>query len=268
MVQGNFVFAAGAETDDGPTVFRLLRFPLQGGAMEKLGGIAVTNVEPVVACADDKNYYLGTRAGILVFSKETGVAHWINHDAGLPSDNVTALDCLNNKLYAGLGDSGYLVEYDLETGRCETLASARRREQVSPFDNGSPLRVTLIAADRVKRRVLFLTDQSGGSSLNKVMAEAEKTGEDIYYVLGRHVRSGLWAYEPAGHHFRCLQPRWPNADSYDASWVGKMNDTQMILVSRSARSVALYDWSADNAIVLSRNCVTLGISGGVEDTLL
>ena len=81
--------------------------PAEARRVQSLAKIAVTNAAPRVACADQQNYYLGTDQGIYVFPLQGGPVEVINHENGLPSDDVTALDCLEGKLYIGLGESGY-----------------------------------------------------------------------------------------------------------------------------------------------------------------
>jgi hypothetical protein len=274
VVQGNFVYAAGFGTDeaDGGQFLQLLRIPLKGGAFEVLGRISVTNIiisprVTRVACADENNYYFAISQGVFIFPKAGGTVEVLNQNNGLPSDDVTALDSLDGKLYVGLGDSGYLVSYDLKTRHFETLCSARRQEQLSPFDNGSPLSIPILMADESKHRIVFLTDQGGGGgNLANDLQTAKKLNEDVFPLICAKARAGMWSYYPASHEFKCILPRWPNAESYDITWLGRMSGTQIAMVC-NLRGMALFDFTTDEHTLLYGACVAIGLWYGVEQTL-
>ena len=273
VVQGDSVYAAGFgmdETDGGPFL-QLLRISFNSGMVEWLSKIAVHGVEPKTACIDKNNYYLGTSRGIFIFPKTGGTVRWVDQNDGLPADEVTALDCLDGKLYAGLGESGYLVSYDLKQRQCEVLCSARRKEQLSPFDNGSPLRIPIIVADEAKHRIVFLTDQDGGGGgsgeLEKDLRTAKQSNGDVFSLICARARAGMWSYNPADHEFKCILPRWPNANYYDADWVGRVSETQIAFVCRISRGMALFDSTTDKPTLLAGSCIAIGLWSGVEETL-
>jgi hypothetical protein len=294
VVQGDFVYAAGYGADEisGGHFLQLLQISLKDGMVEPLGKttvenvaeptrrmilqrklsplskIAVEGIEPRAACVDGNNYYLGTSRGVLIFPKSGGTVEVLDQNSGLPSDEVTALDCLDGKLYVGLGESGYIVSYDLKTQQTEVLCSARRREQLSPFDNGSPLRITILVADETNHQIVFLTDQGGGGGdLESFLQPAQKSHTDVFPALCAKARAGMWSYNPAAHEFKCLQPRWPNANYCDISWSGRVSDTQLALVCRTQHGIALFDFTTDKATLLCGDCVAVGLWWGVEATL-
>jgi hypothetical protein len=266
VVQGDFVYAAGFGTDetDGGQFLQLLRISLKSGAVSELRRIAITNVGPSVACADKNNYYLGTSQGIYIFPKSGGPVERLNQSNGLPSDEVTALDCLDGKLYIGLGESGYLVSYDLTNRQCEVLCSARRREQLSPFDNGSPLGISIIVADALKHRIVFLADQGGGGGdWWSDLELAQQTKADVFQMICAKARAGIWSYNPASREFKCILPRHPNAGGSDyLIQVRRVSDTQIAIAG--AWGAAQFDFKTDNPTLLYGKCYSIGLEEGME----
>lgn len=268
-VQDDFVYAAGYGTNPtgGGHFLQLLRISLRDGSIECFSKISITNISPRFACIDADNYYLGTSHGVLIFPKSSGSAEILDENNGLPSDEVTALDVLDGKLYVGLGESGYMVSYDLKTRQSQALCSARRQERLSPFDNGSPLHIKIITADKTNHQIVFLTDQrGGGGDLQSFLEPAQKSHADVFPALCAKARAGLWAFNPATHEFKCLQPRWPNANYYDITWLGRVSDTQIALVCWP-HGIALFDFTTQKATILCGDCVAVGLWWGVEATL-
>jgi hypothetical protein len=294
VVQGDFVYAAGYSTDEanGRPSLHLLRISLKGEDVESSGKITVQGVaEPTprmilqrklnplgviagqgvelnAACVDEKNYYLGTSQGVFIFPKTGGKVEVLDQNTVLPSDEVTALDCLDGKLYIGLGESGYLVSFDMKSHQCETLCSARRREQLSPFDNGSPLSIPILMADETNHRIVFLTDQGGGGGrLESILQPAKESNSDVFPMICAKARSGLWSYTPSSHEFKGILPRWPNANYYDIDWVGRVSETQIAFAGNASRGMALFDFTTDEHTLLAGSCVGIGLWFGVEETL-
>ena len=263
--QGDFVYAAGFGTDesDGGQFLQLVRISLKNGAVSQLRRVAVTNVGPNVACADKNNYYLGTSQGIFIFPKSGGKVQRVDQNDGLPSDDVTALDCLDGKLYIGLGESGYLAGYDLKKRQCEILCSARRREQLSPFDNGSPLGISIIVADEAKHRIVFLADQGGGGGdWWSDLGLAQQTRTDVFPMICAKARAGIWSYSPATSEFKCILPRHPNAQISDVSGIRRVSDTQIAIEANGG--AALFDFMTDQPVLLYGKCYAIGIEEGME----
>jgi hypothetical protein len=265
VIQGDFVYAAGFGTDetDGGQFLQLLQISLKSGAVSPSSRTAVTNVGPNVACADQNNYYLGTGQGIFIFPKPGGKVLHIDQNDGLPSEAVTALDCLDGKLYIGLGESGYLVSYDLQKHQCTVLCSARRREQRSPFDNGSPLGISIIVADESKHRIVFLADQGGGGgSWSSDLGLAQQTKTDVFTTICAKARAGMWSYSPATSEFKCLLPRHPNAQIYDVRRIRRVSDTQIAIAGDWG--AALFDIMTDKPVLLYGKCFSIGLEAGME----
>jgi len=93
---------------------------------------------------------------------------------------------LGRKLYAGLGSGGYLVTCDLDSDRTQIVASASRRDQVSPLDNTGNLRVPCLIPDVERQRVLFV------ANVNRLGA-------------GRDKRNGIWQIDGDTGELRQLQ---------------------------------------------------------------
>ena len=102
----------------------------------------------------------------------------------MPARFVSKLAIANNTLVAAV-DEGYLISYDIATGRCDTIASSRRSEKQSPFDNSEPFRVFDMTADPQRDRVLF-----------------------TFSVAANH---GLWEFNVKTRAFKKLQPHIPGA---------------------------------------------------------
>ena len=292
VVQGEVVYAAGfgTEGEAGGQFLRLLRIPLDGGGVKKLGSMSVTGVRwegggcswstgwespevrvtrqlsfPRAACLDADNYYLGTAKGVFVFPRSGGQPKRIGAADGLPSEEVTALDWLDGKLYIGLGEAGYLVSYDSKKGRCDVLCSARRREHRSPFDNGSPLRISFLLADEARHRLLLLADQSGGGGdWARDLSRARRSKTDVFPVICKQARAGLFAYSPEKREFKALLPRHPNAPINDVIWAGRVSDAQLAFVCRGGSvGAALFDLATDKPTLLYGTCCALGLEEGM-----
>jgi hypothetical protein len=268
VIYGNFVYAAGLGIGDTNSQFlQLLRISLSKGTVEPLSKITVSNVDPQAACMDGNNYYLGTKQGVFVFPKSGGPAGRITHLNGLPSDEVTAMDCLGGTLYLGLGEAGYLVGYDLKTGRCETLGSGRRRERLSPFDNGWPLAIPVIVADEPKRRIVFLADQLRGSgNWKELLQTAQETKEDVFTLICKKARAGMWSYHPQTREFKTIFPRHPSpyGNHNDATWIGRVSDTQIMMsCAFGQKGAALYDHATDTPTLLYGSCGAIGLEPGM-----
>jgi hypothetical protein len=265
VVQGDFVYAAGSGTDetDGGQFLQLLRISLKSGAISHLRKVAVTNVGPSMACADENNYYLGTSQGVFIFPKSGGKVQRVDQDDGLPSDDVTSLDYLDGKLYIGLGESGYLASYDLKKRQCEILCSARRREQLSPFDNGSPLGISIIVADESKHRIVFLADQGGcGGDWWSDLGLAQQTKTDVFPMICAKARAGIWSYNPASREFKAILPRHPNAPINNLWRVRRVKDTQIAFAGY--QGAALFDITTDKSTLLYGKCYAIGLEEGME----
>jgi hypothetical protein len=128
--------------------------------------------------------YVGTVTdGILGFPLSGGPPLRIAEKEGLPSRYVFKLDHVGSTLVAAL-EGGYLVTYDLSSGRLSTVASSRRGDKRSPLDDTTPFRVAHVAADPSRARVLFTLDLPSD----------------------RDPRAGIWEYRLSTGQFKKLLP--------------------------------------------------------------
>jgi hypothetical protein len=112
-----------------------------------------------VSCVYKDRYYLGTkRHGILAFPLDGSMPERISTADGLPSDAVQALVGAGGKLYAYLGETNKdsaIITWDVEAKKVAVLASSRRKEKHSPFDDNTPLVSSVMLADLARNRILF-----------------------------------------------------------------------------------------------------------------
>jgi hypothetical protein len=196
-----YYFTGGEDPASKHRLLQLLRMPIEGGPGTLLGKtlVAVDNPpvparhyvfwispEPFVtttAIAHGKLYAGTVSEGIFVFPLAGGAPTRIGEKEGLPSRSVHKLTIVDNTLVAAL-EGGYVITHDLMTGRTETIASSRRAEKLSPFDNAGPFRFAALAADPKRQRVLFTLNLNSRND----------------------PKGGLWEFSLATRQFKKLQP--------------------------------------------------------------
>jgi hypothetical protein len=243
-----YVMALGQEADSSKNYFQLLRCSLVNGQVDYLSKVVLAEIpsrltsrvqpggsiyryEPAKgACLYEGRYFASPAdgSGIWVFPVDGGVGTRITTHEGLPSDDVDALACLDAKLYAGLG-SGYLVAYDLKTNGCDVLASSRRKEKLSPFDDGPPFSVRYLVADPQRHRIVFLATRQ---------FEVNSTNQTI----------GIWEFTPSARAFKMLVPL--ALDSNGPSWGSAVVNDRFIL--QTQRGSLVFDLRNNTASVLTR----------------
>jgi hypothetical protein len=142
---------------DGGGAELLSRCPLTFGRMLHPERHALTSF-----CLGDGTVYVGTRwDGIIALplSGEAGTKVALE----LPSTHVTAVAYLGERLFAHV-EGGYLLEIDPRTRSVTTLASSRRKDRLTPFDDAEPFRVPFLAADPERGRLVFLCIQPGSGT--------------------------------------------------------------------------------------------------------
>jgi hypothetical protein len=190
-----YVFTGGDDPTGKYRQLQLVRIPLEGGAFQVLGKTLVGLQSPErgarvfsndghsfvtsTAIANGRLYAGTVTDGIVVFPLAGGAPTRIGEKEGLPSPFVTKLVIVKEKLVAAL-DGGYLISYDLGTGRCDTLASSRRSQKLSPFDDSAPFRLGEMTADAKRSRVLF--------------------------NFGTVANNGLWEFNTQTRQFKKLHP--------------------------------------------------------------
>jgi hypothetical protein len=206
IVDGRSIYAVGAAHDGptlAPTQLRLLRFSLDGKAIDKMPPIAIndliTQQNPRIrsghnpmfimgACLADGCYCAATwRHGLLIFPTDGNAVEVIDEHSGLPTNSARAIASLDGKIYAGLGlegSEGYIVACDRRTHAVDVLASGARKQKQSPFDDDETFEVPSLIADPPRKRLIVAVQRyEPQTQLN-----------------------GLWEYKPATRQWRQLLP--------------------------------------------------------------
>jgi len=183
---------------------------------------------PRAACVVSNKYLLATHLGVFAFPMAGGPVEVLCGTNGLPFDEVHSLAFLKGKLYVGAGElnhAGYLVEFDVATKTAKTLASSRRKEIASPFDDQPPFYPAFLWADQARDRILMLAASSRSNSV-----------------------SGLWSFTPATGGFRQLAPFALRFVTSDWVWGGEAAPS-VIGAFQSAGFLALWDTRMDQFIL-------------------
>lgn len=174
--QGRWVYLLRPtrRSSEEPLEAQLVRIPLAGGPPEVLGRLE-TSIKPppnqprqfrsssrynldTAACLDDGVYCVATAStGILVFPTTGGVPIRVDARDGLPSEHGTAVAVVSGRVYAAVGtypSDGYLVSFDLGTHKVDVLASFRRKQKLSPFDDGTAFAIPGMVADPARHRLI------------------------------------------------------------------------------------------------------------------
>jgi WD40 repeat protein len=195
-----YFFTGGEDPATRLPLLQLVRVPVEGGPVQVLGKAVVSEKDPpppsrrfafwinprfvTSAAVVDGRLYAGTASeGILVFPLAGGAPARVGEKQGLPARHVQKLAAVGTTLVVAL-EGGYLVAYDTASGRCETLASSRRGEKRSPFDDAGPFTLAALAADPPRHRVLFT----------------------LVLPRANDPRAGLWELDVRTRKFRRVQP--------------------------------------------------------------
>ena len=177
----------------GPNRLLLQQWTTNSLLASKLGSAALTTTPNVVdACLTERQYVALVRGqGVFVFDRNSTAVDVWNSQPGLPIAEAACIAALDQQLYLGT-ENGFLIRCSL-TNRAETtlLACSSRREVLSPFDNGDPVRIPFVYADAPRGRILFLA--------------SVQTGEG-WAGMSMTDLCGLWEYRPDTGKFRQLLP--------------------------------------------------------------
>lgn len=200
MIDGDEAFVAGAGREDDKIWLRLVRISLTDKTSKTLGKTLMRPGEMVknrwigdyritASCLSKDHIFVGTRSDGLHAFDRFGGARLISKD--FPSQAIEAMSFHDGKLYVALG-GGYLLAVNPESGAYETLASSRRRERLTPFDDSDVFRIPYLVADAERHRLIFLLYQ--------------KPGHLIYYpsalIAAKDTTNGLWEYDLKAKTFK------------------------------------------------------------------
>jgi hypothetical protein len=119
----------------------------------------------VDACVANGRYFVATRdQGIFAFALDgTDVAQF-NTANGLPTNHAQRIAVMDNQLFACLGANykeAYLVSIDLKTNQSTLIASSRRKDVQTPFDDSPPWNILAFLPDPDRKRMLFVMEIFG-----------------------------------------------------------------------------------------------------------
>lgn len=197
---------------------QLVKIPLTGGTPSFLGRAKITGIDWVnrpyvlkrgphsrltdetpdvgrAACVGDGCYFAGTCSGVYIFPTNGGPVLHLGTTNGLPSDDIHAVAFLDGKLYIGAGEfgrGGYLASYESAIRKVTVLASSRRSEHLSPFDDQRPFHTLGLVADPIRHRLL--------------MAFSTGTTPTITNRPAITPTMGIWTFLPATGEYKRLAP--------------------------------------------------------------
>jgi hypothetical protein len=245
---------------------RLIRVPLEGGPPSLLGKSHVAGIgwglnggaglrrgpekrfEPGLirdwdwpdavrdACVGVGCYFAATCSGVLIFPLDGGPAFRLCTTNGLPSDDVWAVALLDGKLYIGAGEpqrAGYLVSYEPADGKISVLASSRRREHLSPLDDGPPFCAFCLLPEPERHRLVMPI-----TSLNP----PTKTPGLINSSMG------VWTYSPTNGELHRVAPLFMVTPSFpefmrSKTWAGLAEPGTLMI--QAWGTTTLYDLRTD-----------------------
>jgi len=211
------VYVVGCGLHKDKPFIQLVRVPLGGGAPRVLGQAPVELKATLGSlsagswavprfitgcCPGDGMIYVGTRtSGIIAFDEKGGPGRPLD---GLPSSKVEALALLEGNVFAAL-KGGYLVQVTPGKTNPRVLASSRRKEKSSPFDDAEAFYVRGLVADPQGRRLLFPLYQGTPSTAGSI--------------------DGLWEYSRKTRAFTRRVPLFRNPP---VNWVSPVRQGQVL----------------------------------------
>ncbi|MHC4706137.1 MAG: hypothetical protein ACYS8I_03500 [Planctomycetota bacterium] len=169
ILRNRIVYALGLRRTGKGFFLEVLRISLDSGAIETMNSMPFdakgrwdypNNVIGDVEFYDDSIHVATRNTGIYVFPCDGSPAHQIDKASGLPSNSTGVIACLDGKLYAQAGDAtgAYLVAVDLNGNNIRILASSRRKQQLSPFDDSKPFSNRYMISDPKRSKILTMID--------------------------------------------------------------------------------------------------------------
>jgi len=240
IVRDNVAYLIGLGYKDGSRFVQLVSVSIPDGSVRMLGRAQhnwdeINNLGAVITgvCVHDDKIFVGTRRdGVFIFPADGGSPQHLTTADGLPSNWVRSLAVLNDKLFLGLGEhEGFLIAYDFKTRDCNVIASSRRKEKRSPFDDISPpFAVRYLRSDPMRQRVIAL-----------ISAPVAPSGEQL---------AGFWQINPkSGELSQLLESpggaRWPNPN-----WLSPLRNDRLLLFQWDPWSIVAFDLQSDKAKLL------------------
>jgi len=140
-------------------------------------------------CLSEKYFIVALKdSGVLLINRNGAGTKALHEMTTLPVLHPLSLGVLGQTLYIAT-DDGYLVSFNLESRDEKVLVASSRKEKLSPFDDGPPVRISAMIPDVPRQRLVFVAS----------VMEAESD-------LGTALTSqcGIWEYIPEIGRFRRL----------------------------------------------------------------
>ena len=222
---------------------RLLLYHWAPGALTATKLASVESALNVAdACLSEEHYVAVIKdQGVFLFDRESAAVERLA--GNLPLEHPLCVTTLGRQLYIGT-DDGYLVRCSL-TNRADSalLACSSRREVLSPFDNGDPVRIPFVCADAPRGRILFLA--------------SVQTGEG-WAGMSMTDLCGLWEYRPETAKFRQLLSF--KFRSGDLRWGKCVGPDQLIFeLQEYNHFIVRYDLRMDAGEFFSMTPANLGV---------
>jgi hypothetical protein len=224
------------------------RLSLKDRKVQLLGKIPARPLRPeerqyyplgvVASCLGKNHFFVATQQnGIFAFDLHGGPVDAVTRNVLLPSEEIETLAHVDGKLYASLA-GGYLVELDPATKDFTLLASSRRRERLSPFDDDEAFRISYLIADPERQRLLFLLYQRP----NKLVDSRPSS------TPAAKSTNGLWEYDLRSKKFKRHLELY-----FEILWWGSpIRDGQVLLakVGHHNTGVLSFDLATDKGRLL------------------
>lgn len=239
VVQGDVAYLICLGWTNGGRCLQPVRVSIPDGHVQMLGRVPhhwdeINDLGAVITGVgvSETALFVGTRRdGVFIFPKDGGPPQHLTTADGLPSNWVCSLAVLDSKLFLGLGDNeGFLVVYDLQTHVCEVIASSRRKDKRSPFDDLSPpFSVHALRSDSARKRVIAL-----------ITAPPAPSGEPL---------AGLWLVNPpSGELKQLLRLQW--GAWLTPNWLSPIRNNRLLLNQHDPRCLIEFDLEHDKTTLL------------------
>ena len=153
------------------------------------------------ACLSEDRYCLATAQGVFLFSLSSPTVERLSETNGLPSNDATALAWLGGTLYIGL--DGYLAAWQPAQAQARILASSRRKEKLTPFDDATPFYLRWMTTE----------------------------GPRLVFAVSQSVTNGLWSFDPSRQQFSLMQPL--RLVEVPTLWAGREPDGRVLFATES-----------------------------------
>jgi hypothetical protein len=194
IVYNNVVYVVGIHLDPNKRTLELIAASLPDGKPKTLGSATLeghtrwpANQFATGISVGDGWMCVGTKdAGAAAIPITGGDGFQLDEAHGLPSNHVTGVASFGGAIYIAMADGGYLARREIKSGAISILASSRRKQHASPFDDTLGFEMPTVLADPAGNGLLCLVGITPSDQEHQS-------------------RSGLWHFDPETGSFRQIQ---------------------------------------------------------------